>query len=954
MATGIILPGTGLALDYGLQTAGGNYTVLATNGSTFCTTFMSGIAVVSVYPLPNVYTISPGGAYCVGGTGIDLALSGSDVGVNYQLYVGSFPTGAPIPGTGALPTDLGFHTAVGTYTVLATDASTFCTSGMAGSATITTNPLPAVFTVTGGGAFCFGTPAVHVGLSGSTSGVNYQLYDGAFMAGASMPGTGSALDFGPQLTAGVYTVLATDGTTFCPNNMAGSATVSVNPLPAVHNMTGGGAYCAGGTGVHIGLDGSDGGITYQLYNGASTAGSPLGGTGSALDFGLQTGAGPFTSIATNTVTGCTNNMAGSIAVTINPLPTAYTVTGGGTICAGDPGVHIGLSWSDVGINYQLYRDGSPVWVPFPGTGGVLDFGIYAAGGNYLVVATNTTTFCQSLMTSSATIIVNPLPSAIMGTTSICVNTSTTLSDADAGGTWSSNDGTIATIGFSSGIMNGVGAGVTTITYTLPTTCATTVPVVINPTPVVAAITGITNECVGFGQTLSDVTAAGVWSSTDGTIAAIDASGNVMGVAAGIVTISYSVTNGFGCVTAATTPDTVNALPVVGAIGGPTSVCIGTPTLLTNSTSGGVWMSGDITIATIDPTTGSITGVMAGAVDITYTVTSLAGCVTSVSTNETVNPSPSVSMINGPASVCTGLMITLSDPDAGGVWSSSDNTIASVDATGSVTGIAFGVANISYTETNGFGCSGSALQNITVGNAMPASTLSPSNATLCNGTPINMLLSTSGSGLTFQWSVNGNDIAGATNSSYVADTTGTIGITINNGTCSETLTTNIAMPPHPMIGYNSAGNYLYTSTYSTYQWYKDGVPVTGANSSLFTPTGAGSYKVVVSDANGCYVASAPYTVTGGSGGGGGGGGTAVSNTPVITDVKIYPNPATLVLKIDAPVVVDVTIISPDGKVIITQKQATSVDVSQLANGLYIIMVYDENSTLLRTDKFAKMN
>ena len=948
--------GTTLPLDFGLQTTPGNYTVIGENAVTLCTSTMTGMVNVTVNPLPTAYALSPTTAsYCAGGAGVDLTLSGSQSGVNYQVYLGSVMTGTVVPG-GTTPLDLGFETAAGTYTVLATDATTFCQSGMTGSTTVSINPLPTVFTVTGGGSYCFGSLiGPHIGLSGSTSGVNYQLYDGAFMAGASMPGTGSALDFGPQLTAGVYTVLATDGTTFCPNNMAGSATVSVNPLPTVHNMTGGGAYCSGGLGVHVGLDGSDGGITYQLYDGASTSGSPVGGTGSAIDFGLKTTAGPFTSIATNTITGCTNNMAGSITVTVNPLPTAYTVTGGGTMCAGDPGLHVGLSWSDIGINYQLYRDGSPVGVPFPGIGGVLDFGVYSTGGNYLVVATDGTTFCQSLMTSSATIIVNPLPSAIMGTTSICVNTSTTLSDADAGGTWSSNDGTIATIGFTSGIMNGVGAGATTITYTLPTTCATTVPVVINPTPVVAAITGITNECVGFGQTLGDMTAAGVWSSTDGTIAAVDASGNVTGVAAGIVTISYSVTNGFGCVTAATTPDTVNALPVVGAIGGPTSVCIGIPTLLTNSTSGGVWMSGDITIATIDPSTGAITGVMAGAVDITYTVTSLAGCVTSVSTNETVNPSPSVSMINGPASVCTGLMITLSDPDAGGVWSSSDNTIATVDATGTVTGIAFGVANISYTETNGFGCSNSALLNLTVGNAMPVSTLSPGNATLCNGAPANIVLTTSGSGLTYQWSVNGNDIVGATNSSYDADTTGTIAITMNNGTCSETLTANISMPPHPVIGYNSAGNYLYTSTYSTYQWYKDGVPVTGANSSLFTPTGAGSYKVVVSDANGCYVASAPYTVTGGSGGGGGGGGgTAVSNTPAITDVKIYPNPAALLLKIDAPVTVDVTIISPDGKVVITQKQATTVDVSQLANGLYIIMVYDENSTLLRTEKFAKMN
>ena len=39
-------------------------------------------------------------------------------------------------------------------------------------------------------------------------------------------------------------------------NMTGSAAVTINPLPAAYNVTGGGAYCAGGFGVPVGLSGS--------------------------------------------------------------------------------------------------------------------------------------------------------------------------------------------------------------------------------------------------------------------------------------------------------------------------------------------------------------------------------------------------------------------------------------------------------------------------------------------------------------------------------------------------------------------------------------------------------------------------------------------------------------------------------------------------------------------------
>ena len=955
--TGTVVAGaTGSTIDFGLQTTGGVYTVIGEDATTFCTSTMTGAVTVTVNPLPNIYTLTPtSGSYCAGGPGVDLNLSGSDLGVNYQVYSGAATAGPAVPGTGATPTDLGFQTTATTYTVLATNATTFCQSPMSGSATVSINPLPTAYNVTGSGGYCAGGSGVAVGLANSDAGVSYQLYNGAVMIGPAVNGTGSAITFGVQ-PAGTYTVLATNMSTFCTNAMNGSAIVIMNLLPTQYTVSGGGAYCAGGLGADVQLNGSDTGVTYQLYVGAFTTGAALAGTGAALDFGNQITAGTYTVFATNNTTTCTNGMLGSVVVSINPLPTTYNVTGGGTLCAGGAGYAVGLSNSDMGVNYQLYLNGSPLGGLVGGTNAAFSFGTYTYAGTYLAVATNTVTLCQSLMTGSAVIVVNPQPGPINGIRTVCVNSTSLLSNDSTGGMWSSNDNTIASIDPSTGLMTGVGSGNTTITYTLPTTCFATAPATVNPLPVVTAIMGTTNECAGSGSSLSDATATGVWSSTNPTIATIDIAGNVNGITAGIVTISYTVTNGFGCIAAATTPDTVNALPVVPAIGGPAMDCIGQAVTLTNSTTGGVWSSADITIATIDAAMGTLTGVTAGTVDITYTVTSLANCVTAVSTNETINPSPAVSPVSGPTSVCTGLTISLNDATGGGVWSSSDNTTATVDAAGTVTGVAFGSAIISYTVSNVYGCYSSATDNLTVGNPMPASFVTPgSSATLCNGTPQNLVLTTTGSGLTYQWAINGNDIAGATDANYIADSVASFAITLNNGTCSETLAaTNVIAPPAPVISYNSAGNYLYTGSYATYQWYKNGTPITGATGSILTVTGAGEYKVVVSDANGCYVAAAPYTVngTGGGGGGGGGGSTGVNNT-IASAIRIYPNPATSAVRIDASVNVNIVMVSPDGKVVLEQKQATNVDVSQLADGLYIIMVYDENSILLRTDKFAKI-
>ena len=72
------MPGTGATLDFGRYTAAStNYTIVATNGATGCTSNMNGMDTITILPLPTVYSLAGGGAFCSGGSGITLTLSGS-------------------------------------------------------------------------------------------------------------------------------------------------------------------------------------------------------------------------------------------------------------------------------------------------------------------------------------------------------------------------------------------------------------------------------------------------------------------------------------------------------------------------------------------------------------------------------------------------------------------------------------------------------------------------------------------------------------------------------------------------------------------------------------------------------------------------------------------------------------------------------------------------------------
>src|SRR5258706_10227888 len=65
-----------------------------------------------------------------------------------------------------------------------------------------------LFNVGGGGPICSGATGVNVTLSGSQTGVNYQLKIGGTNVGAAMPGTGGGLNWTNMTAAGTYTVTA--------------------------------------------------------------------------------------------------------------------------------------------------------------------------------------------------------------------------------------------------------------------------------------------------------------------------------------------------------------------------------------------------------------------------------------------------------------------------------------------------------------------------------------------------------------------------------------------------------------------------------------------------------------------------------------------------------------------------------------------------------------------------
>ncbi len=267
---------------------------------------------------------------------------------------------------------------------------------------------------------------------------------------------------------------------------------------------------------------------------------------------------------------------------------------------------------------------------------------------------------------------------------------TTLTNAVAGGSWSSNNTAVATID-ASGNVTGLSTGTSTISYT--NGCGS----VTKTMTVLGLVSGVaTAVCPASTIILSDPITGGAWTSSNTSIASVNASsGIITGVSAGTSLIDYSLDP--GCIL--TTSITVNPSPAT--IAGNPSLCMSLGASFSDASGGGTWISSDPTIFTIDLSGGGVTTVAIGTATVTYTLPT--GCIATQSA--TVNPIPVPITSTGGSCITDPVnpTVTLTDVSSPGLgtWSVSDNTLASiVSFSGEVTGLAPGALTVSYTLPTG--------------------------------------------------------------------------------------------------------------------------------------------------------------------------------------------------------------------------------------------------------------
>lgn len=417
--------------------------------------------------------------------------------------------------------------------------------------------------------------------------------------------------------------------------------------------------------------------------------------------------------------------------------------------------------------------------------------------------------------------------------------------------WGSSDPTVATVS-AAGVLTGVKAGSVTVTASLGTVSGTgsvsiTAPGLssITVSPAAFSIASGQNKqlsATGFyaNGTSQDVTSQVTWSSNSAS-ATVSSSGLVSGVSAGSATITATLSSTTGTSAATITTallQTITVTPLTASIAtGQTQQYMangifsdGSQTDITNSVT---WNSSAPNVATINAS-GLATGASAGTASISATsgtVTSTAPATLTVTaavlTEIDIAPDGEYIPVGGQYQLT--LTGTYSDNTtqtiSSATWSSSDQTFATVDSTGNVTGVQ-NSNNNPITITASYGGFTNTTTVIITSAVAESLQLTPATASIAGGTTqqysVNVVYSDGSiqpvtSGISWSSStasvagVNSNGLAtglapGQTTISAVYNSmTGTASLTVT----PAVLTSIVVTPITTVVGIN--GNVQFTAT-----------------------------------------------------------------------------------------------------------------------------------------------
>lgn len=232
-------------------------------------------------------------------------------------------------------------------------------------------------------------------------------------------------------------------------------------------------------------------------------------------------------------------------------------------------------------------------------------------------------------------------------------------------------------------------------------------------------------------------------------------------------------------------------------------------------------------------------------------------------------------------------------------------------------------------------------------------------TFCDGQSVE-LTTIQGEGYTYQWKLDGIDIAGATQYNHMAVVSGdyTVRITLGPNTAISDPVT-VTVNPAPNVQITPPGTTVIPvggtldlqavqGTGYLYQWYLNGYAVPGWTLPDLTTEYNGEYVLEVFS-GGCYQISDPITLTGG----------IASVLELDQVLKVYPNPTREFLYVEgySDEVKNIRVVDISGSELIllpAENSKSKIDLKKQSSGILFLELMDGKNQVVHRQKIMKTN
>ncbi|MBX3176552.1 MAG: Ig-like domain-containing protein [Candidatus Hydrogenedentes bacterium] len=470
--------------------------------------------------------------------------------------------------------------------------------------------------------------------------------------------------------------------------------------------------------------------------------------------------------------------------------------------------------------------------------------------------------------------VSPSAAALITGDTLQFNASTTREGDTL--TWSSDTPSVAAVS-PNGLVTAIGPGSASITAQGGAANERAVALITVVDPVAHRITlqplGASIEAgdtVALAATSTDPSDTFAWSSSNGAIATVTSTGVVTGVLPGSAEVRVRGASS-GVTAAATITVTAPAVHTVAVRPASPSLEVGQTVSLaatsTNPEDAFSWTSANVAVATVGAT-GTVTAVAPGQSEIVATGTrsgSSAGVTLTVvePVTHTIGLDPAVSAIFVGATVALAAVST--DESDTFTWQSDNTAVATVNASGLVTGVGEGDATITV-----LGARSRARAQATVTVTRHSVSVAPGSLALLAGTTASLSAASSDSGEAFQWASSNTATATVSASGVVTGVAGGLAeITATGVRSGESASAEVSVRDgvvvNPPSGSLVAGETLQlgaqsTDSADTFTWSSSSNAVaTVSPSGLVSGVGGGTVAITATGTRSGAAGSATISV-----------------------------------------------------------------------------------------------